>query len=134
MGSTTREAHLAAYRLVDIGLDPFPHGGGISTWESLYMGVPVVTKLGHSQSTRVGGAILSAIGMTEWIAGGDDEYVDTALRPTPERLRTIRAQLPEGLPRGAGRRRTRGRRRRLIGGCGRNTAPKRPGQERARRQ
>src|SRR6185437_6159310 len=95
MGSTTREEHLAAYRLVDIGLDPFPHGGGISTWESLYMGVPVVTKLGHSQSTRVGGAILSAIGMTEWIAGDDDEYVDIALRATAEGLREIRERLPE---------------------------------------
>ena len=95
MGSTSREKHLAAYRLVDIGLDPFPHGGGISTWESLYMGVPVVTKLGHSQSTRVGGAILSAIGMTEWIAEDDDEYVDIALRARPERLKAIRGQIPE---------------------------------------
>lgn len=46
MGSTSREEHLAAYRRVDIGLDPFPHGGGVSTWESLYMGVPVVTEWG----------------------------------------------------------------------------------------
>ena len=95
MGSTSREEHLAAYRLIDIGLDPFPHGGGVSTWESLYMGVPVVTKLGHSQSTRVGGAILSAIGMTDWVAGDDEQYVDIALRSTPDRLRTIREQLPE---------------------------------------
>jgi len=36
MGSTSREEHLAAYRRVDIGLDPFPHGGGVSTWESLH--------------------------------------------------------------------------------------------------
>ncbi len=95
MGSTSREEHLAAYRLIDIGLDPFPHGGGVSTWESLYMGVPVVTKMGHSQSTRVGGAILSAIGMTEWIAGDDDQYVDIALRSTPDQLRTIRNRLPD---------------------------------------
>jgi predicted O-linked N-acetylglucosamine transferase (SPINDLY family) len=38
MGSTSREEHLATYRRVDICLDPFPYGGGVSTWESLHMG------------------------------------------------------------------------------------------------
>ena len=122
MGSTSREEHLAAYRLIDIGLDPFPHGGGVSTWESLYMGVPVVTKLGHSQSTRVGGAILSAIGMTDWIAGDDDEYVDIALRSTPDRLREIREQLPDLIARAAAPRPTHGRRKQRIGRCGRSGA------------
>jgi hypothetical protein len=28
--------------------------GGVSTWESLHMGVPVVTKLGDGLSTRMG--------------------------------------------------------------------------------
>jgi predicted O-linked N-acetylglucosamine transferase (SPINDLY family) len=95
MGSTSREEHLAAYRRVDIGLDPFPHGGGVSTWESLYMGVPVVTKMGNSLSTRIGGAILSAIDMRDWIASSEDQYVDIALRSTPDQLRTIRDQLPD---------------------------------------
>jgi predicted O-linked N-acetylglucosamine transferase (SPINDLY family) len=40
IGSTSREDHLAAYRQVDICLDPFPQGGGVSTWEALHMGVP----------------------------------------------------------------------------------------------
>ena len=34
IGSTSREEHLAAYRRIDICLDPFPHGGGVSTWIS----------------------------------------------------------------------------------------------------
>jgi predicted O-linked N-acetylglucosamine transferase (SPINDLY family) len=95
MGSTSREEHLAAYGRVDIGLDPFPHGGGVSTWESLYMGVPVVTRMGNSLSTRIGGAILSAIDMRDWIASSEDQYVDIALRSTPDQLRTIRDQLPD---------------------------------------
>ena len=95
MGSTSREQHLAAYRQVDICLDPFPHGGGVSTWETLYMGVPVVAKLGNGVTGRVGGAILSAIGMTDWVATDDDQYVAIALRSTPERLRTIRHELPD---------------------------------------
>ena len=59
------------------------------------MGVPVVTKMGNSLSSRLGGAILSAIDMSDWIATDEDQYVDIALRSTPERLRTIRSELPD---------------------------------------
>jgi predicted O-linked N-acetylglucosamine transferase (SPINDLY family) len=95
IGSTSREEHLAAYRHVDICLDPFPDGGGVSTWEALHMGVPVVTKLGSSRSSRIGGAILSAIDMGDWVASNEDQYVDIALQSTPDRLSTIRNKLPE---------------------------------------
>jgi predicted O-linked N-acetylglucosamine transferase (SPINDLY family) len=95
LGSTSREEHLASYRQVDVCLDPFPHGGGVSTWEALHMGVPVVAKLGNGMAERVAGAILSAIGMPDWVAADDDRYVEIALRPTPERLREIRQELPD---------------------------------------
>jgi predicted O-linked N-acetylglucosamine transferase (SPINDLY family) len=96
-GSTARAGHLAAYRGVDICLDPFPQSGGVSTWEALHMGVPVVAKLGNGVSSRLSGAILSAIGMTDWVAAGDDEYVAIALEHAsmPDRLRTMRRELPE---------------------------------------
>jgi len=93
-GSTTREGHLAAHQQVDICLDPFPQGGGVTTWEALYMGVPVVAKLGNGIAARLAGAILSAIGMTDWVAADDDEYVKIALRSGSDRLRTIRGELP----------------------------------------
>ena len=95
IGSTTREDHLAAYRLVDICLDPFPQGGGVSTWEALHMGVPVVAKIGNAPPKRLGGAILSAIGMADWVASDDDQYVDIALRSTPDQLATLRRELPD---------------------------------------
>ena len=47
MGSTGRPDHLKAFENIDISLDPFPQNGGISTWESLYMGVPIVARLGN---------------------------------------------------------------------------------------
>jgi predicted O-linked N-acetylglucosamine transferase (SPINDLY family) len=102
IGSTSREEHLAAYGRIDICLDPFPHGGGVSTWESLHMGVPVVTKLGNGTSRRVGGAFLSAIGMTDWTATNDDQYVEIALRSTADRLKTIRRELPDLIDRRCG--------------------------------
>jgi predicted O-linked N-acetylglucosamine transferase (SPINDLY family) len=95
LGSTPRTEHLATYRQVDICLDPFPHGGGVSTWEALHMGVPVVAKLGNGVGNRVAGAILSAVGMTDWVAADDEQYVDIALRATPNQLRTLRHGLPD---------------------------------------
>jgi predicted O-linked N-acetylglucosamine transferase (SPINDLY family) len=102
LGSTSREQHLAAYGLVDICLDTFPNGGGVSTWEALYMGVPVVAKLGNGMANRVAGAILSAIGMSDWVAADDDQYMELALRQTPERLRTIRHELHDLIQRSCG--------------------------------
>ena len=95
IGSTTREEHLAAYRQVDICLDPFPQGGGVSTWEALHMGVPVVAKIGNAPPKRLGGAILSAIGLADRVATDDDQYVDIALRSTPDQLRTLRRELSD---------------------------------------
>jgi predicted O-linked N-acetylglucosamine transferase (SPINDLY family) len=93
-GLTSRKSHLAAHQQVDICLDPFPQGGGVTTWEALHMGVPVVAKLGNGMPSRLAGAILSSVGMSDWVAADDDEYVAIALRSTPDRLRTIRSELP----------------------------------------
>lgn len=102
MGSTSREEHLAAYGRIDVCLDPIPHGGGVSTWEALHMGVPVVTRLGNGMATRLGGGILSGIGMPDWIAADDDQYVEIALRSSPGRLNTIRRELPDFIARRCG--------------------------------
>lgn len=102
LGSTSREQHLAAYASVDVCLDPFPHGGGVSTWEALYMGVPVVARLGKDAANRVAGAILSSIGLSDWVADDDEQYIELARRPSPERLRSIRQQLPDMIQRQCG--------------------------------
>jgi predicted O-linked N-acetylglucosamine transferase (SPINDLY family) len=94
MGRTSREDHLKAYGQVDICLDPFPQNGGISTWEALHMGVPVVAKLGTTIASRCAGAILSAIGLTDWVANDDTQYVEIARAASPARLKSLRATLP----------------------------------------
>ena len=96
LGSTSREQHLAAYQQVDICLDPFPQNGGISTWEALQMGVPVVAKLGNSVPSRVAGAILAGIGLDDWVADTPESYTAIALRyaGAPDQLRGLRHELP----------------------------------------
>jgi predicted O-linked N-acetylglucosamine transferase (SPINDLY family) len=101
-GSTAREAHLAAFGEVDICLDPFPHGGGVSTWEALQMGVPVVAKLGNGLTSRVAGAILSAIGLTDWVAAEDSRYFEIARHPTRTQLEALRRDLPSLIDRRCG--------------------------------
>jgi predicted O-linked N-acetylglucosamine transferase (SPINDLY family) len=94
-GRTTRQEHLLALADVDISLDTFPQNGGVSTWESLYMGVPVVTKLGKTVSGRVAGSILTSIGLAQFAAATEDDYVDIAIRwaRTPDQLAVLRQEM-----------------------------------------
>jgi len=96
-GSTPRDEHLAMFSQVDIALDPFPQNGGISTWEALQMGVPVVTKLGTgTPAARAGASIVKAVGLQDWVAADDDGYIAIAQRyaSRPSELAELRASLP----------------------------------------
>jgi predicted O-linked N-acetylglucosamine transferase (SPINDLY family) len=78
IGASARSEHLATFNRVDICLDPFPQNGGASTWEALQMGVPVVAKLGNSLPGRAAGAILTALGLPDWVADSEAAYVQIA--------------------------------------------------------
>ena len=96
LGSTSRLQHLAEFANIDISLDPFPQNGGASTWESLQMGVPVVSKLGLSASSRAGGAIVKAVGLDDWVAEDDSGYIAIARKYAGRtvELQALRAELP----------------------------------------
>src|SRR5262249_26206477 len=78
LGASPRAQHLAEFANIDISLDPFPQNGGVSTWESLQMGVPVVTKLGASSASRIGGSIMGALDLDDWVARDDERYIAIA--------------------------------------------------------
>ena len=96
LGSTPRPEHLAQFADIDIALDPFPQNGGVSTWEALQMGVPVVTKLGDGCSSRASGSIVKAAGLDDWIAEDDEAYLAIAAKyaSRPEELAALRGRLP----------------------------------------
>ncbi len=75
---TDRFSHFRAYHDIDIALDPFPHGGGITTLDALWMGVPVVATPGPTLSCRQAAACLTTVGATEFIAQDYDAYVSVA--------------------------------------------------------
>ena len=70
--------HLAMYGKVDIGLDPFPFNGCTTTFEALWMGVPVIALNGETHVGRVGASILTHLGHPELLAQDEDEYVSIA--------------------------------------------------------
>ncbi|MEP6670072.1 MAG: tetratricopeptide repeat protein [Chthoniobacter sp.] len=71
---------LASYREVDIALDTFPYNGGLTTCESIWMGVPVVTCPGEIFASRHGIAHLTAAGVPETVACDLDHYVEIAVK------------------------------------------------------
>ncbi len=72
--------HLALYEGVDVALDPFPFSGSTTTFEALFMGVPVVTLPQPRLVARWSASILTAVGLTEFIAASPDDYTAIAVR------------------------------------------------------
>jgi protein O-GlcNAc transferase len=72
--------YIRTYQRIDIGLDPFPYCGGITTCDALWMGVPVVTLSGRTAVGRGGCSILSNLGLGELVAGTEQEYVELAMK------------------------------------------------------
>ena len=89
--------HLNRYNQIDIGLDPFPYNGVTTSFDALWMGVPVVTLEGSRFISRMGLSMLTNLGMTELIARTPQDYVATAARLAGDlgRLAAIRARLRE---------------------------------------
>ncbi len=87
--------HLDAYRLLDIGLDPFPYNGTTTTCEALWMGVPVVTLAGENHASRVGLSLLTAVGTPELVGVDEDSFVRAAVEfaGDTERLRSLRTTM-----------------------------------------
>jgi len=80
---------------VDIALDSFPYSGEITTCTCLWMGVPVVTFAGDRHSSRVSGAILSRIGLEDWVASSTGDYIAIASAKAADlpALAKLRAEL-----------------------------------------
>jgi len=95
-GPTPRVDHLAAFNDVDICLDPFPQNGGVSTWEALRMSIPVVAMLGNALPKRISAGILSAVGLSDWIADNTEDYIRIAVE-WAGRIDEL-AQLRESMP------------------------------------
>ncbi len=89
-GEDSAIAHLAFYRAAHVVLDTWPFSGSTSSFEALWMGVPVVTLAGGSMAERWTGALLRAIGRQDWIAADEAAYVARAAALGRDRDRLAR--------------------------------------------
>ena len=86
---------LAEYGEIDIALDPFPFGGGLTSCEALWMGVPVVTLPGDRPASRQTIGFLRHVGLEDCVAATPADYVAraAALAADPGRLMGLRQAL-----------------------------------------
>jgi protein O-GlcNAc transferase len=77
-GLAPREDYLASYEEVDVILDTFPFPGGTTTADALWMGVPTVTLAGNSLLARQGESMMRCVGLGDWVATNEREYVEIA--------------------------------------------------------
>jgi predicted O-linked N-acetylglucosamine transferase (SPINDLY family) len=95
VGFSPWEQYIRLHHRADIALDPFPYNGGITTCDSLWMGVPAVTLSGRTAVGRAGRSILTNVGLSELIANDPSQYVQLAtdLAADLPRLTQMRASL-----------------------------------------
>ena len=87
--------HLARQRLADLFIDTFNYNAHTTASDALWAGLPVVTKLGKGFAARVGGSILTAVGLPELITQTEQEYevLILELATNPHRLSAIKQKL-----------------------------------------
>ena len=74
--------HLDNYTQIDIALDTFPYNGVTTSFEAIWMGVPVLTMSGYNFNSRCGESINKNINMEKLIAKDEDDYVQKVVNLT----------------------------------------------------
>jgi predicted O-linked N-acetylglucosamine transferase (SPINDLY family) len=72
--------HRANLAIADIVLDTYPYNGATTTLETLWMGVPIVTRVGEQFAARNSYTMMMNAGITQGIAWSDEEYVEWGVK------------------------------------------------------
>ncbi len=72
--------HRANLGIADVVLDTYPYYGATTTLETLWMGIPLVTRVGQQFAARNSYTMMMNVGVTEGIAWADEEYVEWGIR------------------------------------------------------
>ena len=76
----TEEIHRANLSIADIVLDTYPYNGATTTLETLWVGIPIVTKVGDQFAARNSYTMLINVGVSEGIAWDDRTYIEWGIR------------------------------------------------------
>ena len=72
--------HRANLAIADVVLDTYPYNGATTTLETLWMGIPLVTKVGQQFAARNSYTMLMNAGIKEGISWTDEEYIEWGIR------------------------------------------------------
>lgn len=72
--------HRANLGIADVVLDTYPYNGATTTLETLWMGIPIVTRVGQQWAARNSYTFMTNVGITEGIAWTDEEYLEWGVR------------------------------------------------------
>jgi protein O-GlcNAc transferase len=73
-------SHLKSYNNIDLAFDTFPYNGVTTTFEALWMNVPVLVLQGNNFLSRCGESIIKNANLNELIAKDKDDYVRKAVQ------------------------------------------------------
>jgi protein O-GlcNAc transferase len=71
--------HWNGYKEFDIALDCWPHNAGTTTFEALYLGVPVVSKRDRPSVGRLSDMVMSPLGLSDWVVNTEAEFIEKAV-------------------------------------------------------
>jgi predicted O-linked N-acetylglucosamine transferase (SPINDLY family) len=72
--------HRANLSIADVVLDTYPYNGATTTMEVLWMGIPIVTRVGEQFVARNSYTMMTNAGISEGIAWTPEEYVQWGVR------------------------------------------------------
>ena len=71
--------HLNEYKKIDIALDTFPWNGVTTSFEAIWMNVPVIVMDGYNFNSRCGSSINKNLNLTSLIGENKEDYVNKAV-------------------------------------------------------
>jgi predicted O-linked N-acetylglucosamine transferase (SPINDLY family) len=74
-----RKQYLETYQRIDICLDTLPYNGHTTSLDAYWMGVPVITQVGHTVVGRAGWSQLNNLGLPDLAAFDEQTFIDIAV-------------------------------------------------------
>ncbi len=89
------ESHLARLQCADLFLDTFPYNAHTSAVDSLWAGVPLITRMGDSFASRLAGSLITSLGLADLIVPDVAAYEALAvhLATHPEKVAALKQRL-----------------------------------------
>ena len=94
------DEHLSRHSCADLFLDTFNYNAHTTACDSLWAGLPVITKIGNGFASRVSSSLLKAINLPELVTKTNEEYESLAysLACNPKKLTRIKEKLKKNIP------------------------------------